>query len=363
MRISDVTFVEGADAVFTVDVTGPHPGLSVDYATAEGSAFQNEDYLPTSGTLSIPASQTDSSTQISVRTASDNVFEPNESFGMVLSNSIVATIVKARGQATLENDDPFPSVSVRNRTITEPDAGTVQANFSVVMSNPASAQVTVNYATEAGTAISGVPILGNADFDTTEGQLVFPAFDNATQQISVPVHGDLVHEADETFLVKLSDPINARLGDRQALGTITNEDDVPELSIFPESNVKEGDDLTRNIHVRVFLSNPTDTAVTFDYSTSNGSAVAPQDYVEVVDGSGSLVAHSVETTVLVTLKSDDFPELDKNLFIIIDNPTNAVLGSSVHEMTILNDDDFTDPFDPFDDILEPVSPGDLIDRP
>lgn len=51
-----------------------------------------------------------------------------------------------------------PSLSIGNATVTEGDAGTVSASFAVTLSTPSSATVTVNYATDDGTATA--PICG-----------------------------------------------------------------------------------------------------------------------------------------------------------------------------------------------------------
>ncbi|MEZ5291938.1 MAG: M36 family metallopeptidase [Vicinamibacterales bacterium] len=64
-----------------------------------------------------------------------------------------------------------------------------------------------------------------ADFDAVAGQLVFPP--GATSMtVGVPVHGDTLAEANETFFVNLSSPIGAAIGDAQGLGTILNDDGV-----------------------------------------------------------------------------------------------------------------------------------------
>ena len=48
-----------------------------------------------------------------------------------------------------------------------------------------------------------------------------------TQTITVPVNGDVLDEADETFFVNLSSPVNATIADGQGVGTITDDDAAP----------------------------------------------------------------------------------------------------------------------------------------
>ena len=59
------------------------------------------------------------------------------------------------------------------------------------------------------------------------------------QTVDVTVNGDLTHESDETFTVDLSNATNAGVADASGQGTITNDDQVPDISIDDQS-VTEG---------------------------------------------------------------------------------------------------------------------------
>ena len=77
--------------------------------------------------------------------------------------------------------------------------------------------VTVHYATVDGTAMAG------SDYDAVEGDLTFlPGAGEMT--VHVPVHGDTVLEADESFFLDLSAATNAVLVDGRAEVTIDNDD-------------------------------------------------------------------------------------------------------------------------------------------
>ena len=71
------------------------------------------------------------------------------------------------------------------------------------------------------------------------GTLTFAA-GQTTQTVTVPVNGDVLDEVDETFSVNLSSPVNATIADGQGLGTITDDDAPPTLSI-DDVTVTEGD--------------------------------------------------------------------------------------------------------------------------
>ena len=58
--------------------------------------------------------------------------------------------------------------------------------------------------------------------------------------MSVTVNGDLLDEANETYFVNLTTPVNATIDDGQGQGTITDNDPPPALSIN-DVTVTEGE--------------------------------------------------------------------------------------------------------------------------
>jgi hypothetical protein len=93
--------------------------------------------------------------------------------------------------------------------------GTVVAVFTVKLSSASSTPVTVNFATANGTAIAG------EDFVAASGQLTFNPGET-TKTIQVTILADQLDELDETFLLNLSNPVGASLGDGTGVGTIRN---------------------------------------------------------------------------------------------------------------------------------------------
>ena len=110
-----------------------------------------------------------------------------------------------------------PALSINDVTVTEGDAGTVDAVFTVTLSAVSGQAVTVNYATADGTATGG------SDFISTSGTLTF-VVGTTTRSITVVINGDLLEEIHETFLVNLQNPGNATIADGQGQGTIRNDD-------------------------------------------------------------------------------------------------------------------------------------------
>ena len=134
---------------------------------------------------------------------------------------------------------PGPTLRVNDVSVTEGQAGTAQATFTVTLS-PANATqtVTVNYATANGTAVAG------SDYVAAAGALTFdPSVTSRT--ISVAISGDATFEQNETFFVNLSQPVNAVFGDAQGAGTIVNDDQAvtPTLTAGP-ATVQSGGTIT-----------------------------------------------------------------------------------------------------------------------
>jgi Calx-beta domain-containing protein len=107
--ISDVSKKEGNSGasafVFTLEVSGsPVNTVTVDYATASGTATVGADFLAASGTVTFDPGV--STRTVTVSGVGDTVREASETFFVNLSNpSANAYIGDAQGVATITNDD------------------------------------------------------------------------------------------------------------------------------------------------------------------------------------------------------------------------------------------------------------------
>lgn len=112
ISIASVTLFEGNDVtnfVFDVGMNKvSEKDVSVDYATLDGTAGKDIDYLAASGTLTIAAGERTSSISISI--IADNIKEADEDFKVILSNAVNATISEAEGLGTIRNEDTFVDV-------------------------------------------------------------------------------------------------------------------------------------------------------------------------------------------------------------------------------------------------------------
>jgi hypothetical protein len=111
LSVDDVTIIEGnagtAATVFTITLSAAAASpVTVNYATADGTALAGTDYLAAAGTLTFAAGQTTKTVTVTVN--GDTTVEPAETFSLGLSAPGAATIAKASGTGTITNDDVAP---------------------------------------------------------------------------------------------------------------------------------------------------------------------------------------------------------------------------------------------------------------
>ncbi len=170
---------------------------------------------------------------ITIQVNGDVLDEINETFFVNLSNASNATIADPQALGTINDDDAFPTVSVGDAVVVEGDSGTATASFTVSLNAPSGRALFVDYATADGTAVSP------ADYVATNGTLTFAAGETS-KTVTVVVNGDQLDEIDETFTLGLSNGVNVTIGDGSGLGTITDDDALPALTI-DDVTVAEGD--------------------------------------------------------------------------------------------------------------------------
>ncbi len=201
--------------------------------------------------------------------------------------------------------------------------------FDVTLSAASTVQVTVPYATSAGTAQA-------ADFVAQSGTLTF-APGQTTKSITIAVVGDTDIEGDETFNVTLSNPSAAVLGTSTVgVGTIVN-DDTPTIDVTAVSQFEGAAD--NPLVFAVTTSQASSSPVLVPFQTEDGSAAAG-DYTGT---SGTLTFAAGSTTaqfVTVTVNGDTDFEQNENFRLVLTKPANAIFGSSEGEAeaTLINDD-------------------------
>ena len=109
LSVADARAEEGTDETidFTVTLDPSSPSaVTVDYATADGTAKAGEDYTAASGTLTFARGET--SKTVAVAVLDDAKDEGAETFTLRLSNASGATLADAEATGTITNSDPMP---------------------------------------------------------------------------------------------------------------------------------------------------------------------------------------------------------------------------------------------------------------
>jgi len=218
LSVGDAVILEGNSgtqyALVSVNLDAPSKHtVSVNYATADGSASAGSDYGAVSGRLSFAPGET--SKTIAVPVYGDRLPEPNETFFVNLSGAQRAKIADGQGVVTIAEDEPRLSIGDAAGTAVYTLDGTTGTTltFTVSLAVAYDQAVTVDYATADGTATAGV------DYVATSGTLTF-APGETTKTITVQVLGDDAG-IDERFYVNLSGASgNAQIVDGQGVGTI-----------------------------------------------------------------------------------------------------------------------------------------------
>ena len=109
LSVADAQAQEGTDTAVAFAVTlsrAASGAVTVDYATADGTATAGEDYTATSGTLTFAAAET--SKTVTVPIHDDAHDEGQETFTLTLANASGAAILDGEATGTIDNDDPMP---------------------------------------------------------------------------------------------------------------------------------------------------------------------------------------------------------------------------------------------------------------
>lgn len=222
-------------------------------------------------------------------------------------------------------------LSIGDATVTEGDSGSVNGVFTVTLSKASDQTVTVQYAAAAdGLAVSG------RDFDAATGTVTF-APGETSKTIAVAVRGDLIDEYDEIFHVNLSGAAGALIVDAQGMGTISDNDPPPTISIADASRV-EGHKGSVALAFTISLSAASEKDISVNFATADGTATtADNDYLGT-SGSVLIAAGQMSASLSVFIVGDKRAESNETFFVNLSGAVDAVFADGQAIGTILNDD-------------------------
>jgi hypothetical protein len=288
----------------------------------------------------------DTSKTVSVTVAGDTLDEDDETLTLTLSSATGgAGIGTATATGTITDDDASPTLSVADAdAVSEGNAPatTTDMSFTVTLSAASGRDVSVPY-TLGGTATAG------SDYEDPQTKSVTISAGSTSAAIVIKVKGDTLDEDNETIEVTLGTPGNATLsseaGAGTASGTITDDDDAPELSVDAPSVAEGADESTATLSFTVTLSAASGRQVTVAYADAGtGTATSGTDYTALTAGTLTFAAGETSKTVAVTVTGDDDAEDDETVVLRLSSASNATLkgGAATLDATgTITDDDTT----------------------
>ena len=310
----------GVPGIFQLNLTGSTTKvLSINYSLS-GTATNGTDYAALNGIATFAAGN--STAIIFINPTEDIIFEGNETATLSLLTGTGYTVGATNiSTITIADNDPQPQINITDVILTESNSGTQTANFAVTLSNPSAQTITVAYQTSDISATAG------ADYIAQTGTITFNPGETS-KTVSIVVNGDTTVEANETFKVTLSTPVNATIADGEGIGTINN-DDIPVLTVN-NLTVVEGQN---NALVTFTLNSPVNQAVNVNYTTTAVTATANTDFTPVT-GTFTIPANTTTATLTIPILNDNLNEANETFNLVLSNPVGAVLSNTTAIVTI-----------------------------
>ncbi len=334
-RFADET---DATVVYSVRRTGGRSGVvSVDYATAAGTALPGSDFETVSGTLTWDDGETDQKT-ITINLVDDAEAESFEDFSLTLSEPTGgAQLAASKGTTTIASlDGPGQVGLYDSSTQSTVEESNRFMDLWVVRSTGSEGQVGVSFELGGGTATPGV------DFSPSSGTVTWEDGEIGFKSIQVEIFDDTQAEGDETIPVRLLYPPTggATLSGPEASILIVDDDLTGNETVFSLANrgvtVQESGN---SAVLTVVRSGNTSGAATVNYTTSSGSATTGSDFTTA---SGTLqwaAGDSADQTISVSITNDTADEPDETFTVMLSNPSGGILGSISTAHVTIDDDD------------------------
>jgi hypothetical protein len=236
------------------------------------------------------------------------------------------TTVAARYNSTADG------FAISDASVVEGDSGSRAVALTVSRSVASASVSSVDWATAPGTASA------TTDYKAASGTVTFAAGETS-RAITVPVKSDTTVEPDEQFSVNLSNAQGGAIVQPSGTVTVLNDDPAGAglRADVGDVEVMEGGSGTRSAAFTVTLSAKSPGAVSVDYTTVDGSAVAPGDYAPA-SGTLTFAAGQYSQTVEVAVSGDRDGEPTEQFTLALSNPLGVTLGRDTGVARIATDD-------------------------
>ena len=301
--------------------------ITVDYATANGTATAGSDFVA----LSMPGQSMAAgatSKIFSVTVNADTTPESDEAFAINVSNIVGLTVrglasSDTQGIGTLVNDDPTP---ISNGVSVGPLAAEIGTQFIYSLNVPAG-KTSVAFTTSGGTGDADVYAKLGSIPTTTDAQCVSEGATTAeTCSIDNPAAGTYY-----VMVYAYSTFSGVSLTGQYLPG------DAATLSVG-DVVVTEGNSGTTLATFPITLSQSQGTPVTFDVYTDNGTAGEGSDYVAKALQGQSIAAGQTLLNFTVSVNGDTAIENNETFTVNLVNASGAPVSKGQAQGRINNDD-------------------------
>jgi len=231
--------------------------------------------------------------------------------------------------SAIQTPAALPTLSIDDITRMEGTdfAFPTEFTFTVTLSQPSQQPVTVEVVTNEGTAF-GI-------FDYSEDGFPMTLTFNPGQiakTVTVNVRADQLNEEDETFFVRLSNPVGATIADGEGLGTIFDDDAPPTVNFTPTT--QSVPETAGSAEGRLELNTPSGVDAVLTVSTQDGTAVAGADYEPLSNFGVVISAGNTFATFPITILNNPAAQGDRNFFLNIVSAQDATIGAGQAEVII-----------------------------
>ena len=199
--------------------------------------------------------------------------------------------------------------------------------------------------------VNGTTVDGDFDFSApeTKTQDITILAGQTTASFSVDTADDSVYEGFESYQVQIDSTSggnfeNLSLGTSAVTTFISDNADAPEISISDITVTEDGSaDFTVNISNGVTSTSD----INFTYSASDGTAISGEDYLALLDVTGTIPAGASSVTINIPLLDDYIADDGETFNVTINAITPNVTVATANATATISDD--SQPNTPFDD--------------
>ena len=284
--------------------------MTVDYASADGTATAGSDYTAASGTLTFVAGET--SKTVGVAALHDAVAETDETFTVTLSNASGATLGDATATGTVAEVAPLTASLA---SVPAEHDGTNAFSFELAFGDDFAGAMD-------GTTLAGAFAVGNG---TATGAVRIVAGQNRRWTVTVQPSS-----TDDVSLSLAAGSVTTEAG-RPLANAVSATVAGPALLSVADAEADEGTSLS----FAVTLDRAATGTVTVDWATADGTATAGSDY-EAASGTLTFAAGETAKTVTVQALSDALAEDDETFSLQLSNASGAAILDGAATGTVID---------------------------